>query len=725
MESEEAAVPAIEGLKLIILLQAEFVGINMQVRIVLLPTPVICTCTTSAVAFYHSALSLFGVLNMLKDYVIKALVNSVDHLGCVAYKVNDLPSEQVDAFSGTELSDTNLIASDFLMKIMNKDPEGYGMIVSDDGKKVRRRQLFTERDKEELKSRTVIVENLPEDYTRQSLEKMFNTVGLVSLGDLLVLVQDESPNPLPGARNRGKKQLFRVTSSGKEQIRFLFGRFVEKSDLCENLESISMSETKDGGESGHEVPKLSSKEQPDAGVEEKDSPSLAVNPMDGHNHQLKQSEAGDFNNLGFAGTTSEASLVQAQPTEKNTLVTLASNKVIEDPALNNVAEAVKQVENASDHYAVVDVKKEKEGEVTDLQVESGHRHEKEDVKRADSENNRGAVAKEEKEEEDPPNDAPSQSFIFDYTEGEESGTEEDQIAFMNELEIFHRDRSLEFKPPKFYGEGLNCLKLWRAVTRLGGYDQVTSCKLWRQVGESFRPPKTCTTVSWSFRIFYEKALLEYEKHKIQTGELQVPIASVPEPMSLENQVGGSQASGSGRARRDAAARAMQGWHSQRLLGNGEVGDPIIKDKSSGRDKHSKGIGVPKRKKASSLETEAKAARPKISKPQSDIMVVDVGPPADWVKINVRTTKDCFEVYALVPGLLREEVHVQSDPSGRLVISGEPEQPDNPWGVTPFKKVITLSSRIDPHQTSAVVTLHGQLFRYWFLILAACFRFSKF
>lgn len=74
--------------------------------------------------------------------------------------------------------------------------------------------------------------------------------------------------------------------------------------------------------------------------------------------------------------------------------------------------------------------------------------------------------------------------------------------------------------------------------------------------------------------------------------------------------------------------------------------------------------------------------------------MDIGPPADWVKINVRETvsqfgfslylihvlsmyrngifvpfklafsktvcyihvqKDCFEVYALVPGLLREEV----------------------------------------------------------------------
>ncbi|KAH7662138.1 La-related protein 7 [Dioscorea alata] len=108
-----------------------------------------------------------------------------------------------------QFSDTNLIASDFLMKIMNKDPEGYvpmsviaswkkikslginhqmlikalrtstKLIVSDDGKKVRRKQLFTERDKEELQSRTVIVENLPEDYTRQSLEKMFNVVGSV------------------------------------------------------------------------------------------------------------------------------------------------------------------------------------------------------------------------------------------------------------------------------------------------------------------------------------------------------------------------------------------------------------------------------------------------------------------------------------------------------------------------------------------------------------------
>eukprot|EP01018_Ginkgo_biloba_P032221 Gb_18614 [translate_table: standard] len=307
-------------------------------------------------------------------------------------------------------------------------------------------------------------------------------------------------------------------------------------------------------------------------------------------------------------------------------------------------------------------------------------------------------------------------FLCPQSTEDIDGTEEEQAAFVRELENFFKERNMEFKAPKFYGEGLNCLKLWRAVTRLGGYEQVTSCKLWRQVGESFKPPKTCTTVSWSFRGFYEKALLDYERHKLHGGGLPVPAnveTDVLLPVGGESQPCATQVSGSGRARRDAAARAMQGWHSQRLLGNGEVGDPIIKDKSSisltKREKQLKSIGMLKRKKTSTLERAVKAARTKGAKAQMDAMVVDVGPQADWVKVNVHKTRDCFEVYALVPGLLREEVRVQCDPAGRLVISGEPEQPDNPWGVTPFKKVISLPSRIDSHQTSAVVTLHGQLF----------------
>ncbi|KAI3880850.1 hypothetical protein MKX03_023628 [Papaver bracteatum] len=298
--------------------------------------------------------------------------------------------------------------------------------------------------------------------------------------------------------------------------------------------------------------------------------------------------------------------------------------------------------------------------------------------------------------------------------GSESGNQFEQAAFMKELERFCKEYHFDFKPPKFYGEALNLLKLYRAVVKLGGYDQVTTCKLWRQVGESFNPPKTCTTVSWTFRIFYEKALLEYEKHKIQSGELHFPGSSPADPKSAGNMRIGSQVLGSGRARRDAASRAMQGWHSQRL-GNEEDKSAMSTPKRESQLR----AGLLKRKKPADMDHYVKSARTifkannqRGSSPQrmdSTPSVIDIGHPADWVKVNVRRTRDCFEVYALVPGLLREEVRVQSDPSGRVVISGQPEEPDNPWGVTAFKKVITLPSRIDPHQTSAIVTLHGQLF----------------
>ncbi|CAL5422993.1 unnamed protein product [Camellia sinensis] len=63
--------------------------------------------------------------------------------------------------------------------------------------------------------------------------------------------------------------------------------------------------------------------------------------------------------------------------------------------------------------------------------------------------------------------------------GDEAGTEEEQAAFMKELETFHKERCLEFKTPRFYGEPLNCLKLWRAVIRLGGYEQMPELILGR------------------------------------------------------------------------------------------------------------------------------------------------------------------------------------------------------------------------------------------------------
>ncbi|XP_026664802.1 AT-rich interactive domain-containing protein 3-like isoform X3 [Phoenix dactylifera] len=271
-----------------------------------------------------------------------------------------------------------------------------------------------------------------------------------------------------------------------------------------------------------------------------------------------------------------------------------------EKAGDQVPAFLNETESNSEQNGALDVKTKMESETVNTHTENGSNSLESDVKMAHLEDNRiiETPLKQEKAEGEQPAriEGPKQSFTFDhYLDGGDSGTEEEQAAFIKELENFFRERGIEFKPPKFYGEGLNCLKLWRSVTKLGGYDRVTSCKLWRQVGESFKPPKTCTTVSWSFRGFYEKALLEYEKHKIRTGELQIPLSDLPEAMVIENQGGGNQASGSGRARRDAAARAMQGWHSQRLLGNGEVGDPIIKGKSSdsllNQDKNLKSISM--------------------------------------------------------------------------------------------------------------------------------------
>ncbi|KAM0041780.1 putative transcription factor & chromatin remodeling ARID family [Helianthus debilis subsp. tardiflorus] len=227
-----------------------------------------------------------------------------------------------------------------------------------------------------------------------------------------------------------------------------------------------------------------------------------------------------------------------------------------------------------------------------------------------------------------------------------AGTQKDQEIFAQEVDAVYREKGLEFKPPKFYGQPLNCLK---TVIKLGGYDRVTGSKLWRRVGEAFHPPKTCTTVSWTFRQFYEKALLEYERHKIQIGELEFPLSTVfPDAANVDNEANGHQTPGSGRARRDAAARAMQGWHAQRLLGFSEEKNSSSSPK---RKKSLRSIGSIKQKRPSEMDYSVKAARTETSRQlrlnhrflsilSTQLVVTtiaDVGPPANWVKINVRET----------------------------------------------------------------------------------------
>ncbi|XP_062191972.1 la-related protein 6B-like [Phragmites australis] len=103
-------------------------------------------------------------------------------------------------------SDINLATTEHLMKFITKDPDGFvpisvvasfrkireivydrsllaaalrtssELVVSDDGKKVGRLQPF---DAEEVQSRIIVAENLPEDQKHQTLMKIFSAVGSV------------------------------------------------------------------------------------------------------------------------------------------------------------------------------------------------------------------------------------------------------------------------------------------------------------------------------------------------------------------------------------------------------------------------------------------------------------------------------------------------------------------------------------------------------------------
>ncbi|CAN8234403.1 unnamed protein product [Cochlearia groenlandica] len=291
-------------------------------------------------------------------------------------------------------------------------------------------------------------------------------------------------------------------------------------------------------------------------------------------------------------------------------------------------------------------------------------------------------------------------------EVDEIGTLEDQKAFIKEVEAFHKKNLLEFKAPKFYGKPLNCLKLWRVVMKLGGYDLVTKSKLWSQVGESFHPPKTCTTVSWTFRIFYEKALIEYEKYLRQNGDLNLHASAVISSSRLEKEA--SSQKRTCRAKRAAAARAMQNWQSHIILNEPEeVIEPNVKDKGTNSNpKRMKLIhnGVEKHNTPTSMNLVSSHETNK----QLTTKIVDIGPPAKWVKINVIETKESFEVYAMVPGFFRDEIRIQSDPSGRLVIAGQPQHLNNPWGITSFEKIVNFPVRIDHLRTSSVLRMHGRL-----------------
>ncbi|KAF9587153.1 hypothetical protein IFM89_039636 [Coptis chinensis] len=76
------------------------------------------------------------------------------------------------------------------------------LVVSDDGKKVRRQHPLSDSDMEDLQSRIIVAENLPNDHSYQNLMRVFSTVGSVKT---IRTCQPQNSNGGPSAASRLSK----------------------------------------------------------------------------------------------------------------------------------------------------------------------------------------------------------------------------------------------------------------------------------------------------------------------------------------------------------------------------------------------------------------------------------------------------------------------------------------------------------------------------------------
>ncbi|BBN16213.1 protein MpARID3 [Marchantia polymorpha subsp. ruderalis] len=376
--------------------------------------------------------------------------------------------------------------------------------------------------------------------------------------------------------------------------------------------------------------------------------------------------------------------------------------------------------------------------------------------------------------------------------------EQENDAFVETVGNFFREKNLEFRMPKFYGENVDLLKLWREVTTLGGYQAVCSKKLWKRVGQSFDPPKTCTSLSFTFRQFYAKALLEYER--CQSGAFQTEMHQTPESdhsFPFPERRKRSALIPKKRARDDTepkeedktqapcASDLNQDTNSNRLLQcrsdhrytetspsdtsgdtwkndtqhahdhaapttdseekeiqanehareedgtnlkerdykfySEDTGEARQIEEKGGKDRETRTYSRTRRRKA--LPSPGKAWMAKGgqehledcefllgSKPIKKLKaaVADDDNSVFWVKISAYMTRDDYQIYALVPGLQADELRIECEIAGKVVIAGCPKKPDNLWGITAFRKVIHLPSRIDTRNFQAIVSHFGQL-----------------
>ncbi|KAG2237285.1 hypothetical protein BDF21DRAFT_377330 [Thamnidium elegans] len=84
--------------------------------------------------------------------------------------------------------------------------------------------------------------------------------------------------------------------------------------------------------------------------------------------------------------------------------------------------------------------------------------------------------------------------------------------FMSDLKKFHDQKGTVLQTePVLGGKRLDLLKIYKTVIEAGGYEKVTLNRGWKQVGDPFNFPITCTNSAYSIKSFYTKYLLGWEE----------------------------------------------------------------------------------------------------------------------------------------------------------------------------------------------------------------------
>lgn len=84
--------------------------------------------------------------------------------------------------------------------------------------------------------------------------------------------------------------------------------------------------------------------------------------------------------------------------------------------------------------------------------------------------------------------------------------------FKEKLIQFQKDLGVEnFKVPQIGGKELNLCKLFKAAILRGGFQRVTTNKLWKEIVNQFEIPPSCTSASFTLKSHYTRCLWQYEK----------------------------------------------------------------------------------------------------------------------------------------------------------------------------------------------------------------------